>query len=301
MRLENLQQAPHNCTMMGVMRGALDYYGLDFSDAFLYGAGGHAFVLNIHKALCPSGPYVWDREPVNALLAYLGLHTVPFGFFHPQSSASERTAVEGKLMEALDRGVPCYLLNMENQLITGYDDTGFFTAQPWPCADFPPDRLTFGSWAELGDEIHVDLNAIERVDPAPRGRAIEAGLRYAVSVWRAEPADDLDAYAMGARAYSVWGSAVRAGYGFEHGAWWNGVVWSECRARAADFFREIAPMLPSADEAVTNAEGYAEVSSLLERCSDRAMPADDKGTLLMEALDREGACVEGIERLLAAM
>ena len=48
----------------------------------------------------------------------------------------------------MDEDSPCSLLNMENQLITGYDDTGFDTAQPW-CPhnkDFPPRRLSSGTW-----------------------------------------------------------------------------------------------------------------------------------------------------------
>ena len=118
MRLESLKQAPFNTTMMGAMRGALDYYGIAASDAFLYGASGHAFVMNIHKELCPSGPYCWNREPVDALLANVGLRVEALGFFHAGSGAEERARVEARLRESLAAGVPCFLLNMENQLIT---------------------------------------------------------------------------------------------------------------------------------------------------------------------------------------
>ena len=54
------------------------------------------------------------------------------GFFSPASTDKDRAAVEQKLRDALDNGVPCSLINLENQLITGYDATGFDTAQPWP-------------------------------------------------------------------------------------------------------------------------------------------------------------------------
>ena len=60
MDMANLDQAPHNTTLMGVLRGVVDYCGLDISDATLYGSSGHAFVINIHAELCPSGPYCWD-------------------------------------------------------------------------------------------------------------------------------------------------------------------------------------------------------------------------------------------------
>jgi hypothetical protein len=70
----------------------------------------------------------------------LGLEMTDLGFFAPQSTPQDRAAVEQRVREALDAGIPCSLINLENQLITGYDHTGFFTAQPWaPKVDFPPD------------------------------------------------------------------------------------------------------------------------------------------------------------------
>ena len=59
-----------------------------------------------------------------------------------------RSKLEATLRERMDEDSPCSLLNMENQLITGYDDTGFDTAQPWypHNKDFPPRRLSSGTW-----------------------------------------------------------------------------------------------------------------------------------------------------------
>ncbi|HEY3281346.1 MAG TPA: hypothetical protein VGN26_03665 [Armatimonadota bacterium] len=301
MQLSNLKQAPFNTTMMGAMRGALDYYGIPVSDAVLYGASGHAFVLNIHRQLCPSGPYCWDRRPVDALLANVGLRVECLGFFHAESSAEERSAAEGRLREALASGTPCSLTNMENQLITGCDDTGFLTAQPWPCTDFPPRHLTFATWSELGTEIHMDFHVLHRAEPADLAMAVADSLRYAVDLWRNPKAHSGGHYGMGPEAYANWKQAVLDGHGASHGAWWNGTVWSECRARAADYFREVAPVLPSPEDAQELGDGYAALAALLERCADKAVAAETKVTLLAEAQEREEACIARIEALLVRM
>ncbi len=300
MHIEGLVQAPFCTTMMGVMRGALNYYGANVSDAFLFGASGHAFVLNIHKELCPSGPYVWDRRRVEQLLANLGIRPVSLGFFHAGSSTAERASAEQAIRSALDEGTPCSLLNMEHQLITGYDDEGLFTAQPWPEMDYPPARLTYGAWQELGSEIHMELTILDECQPADRTEAVLGSLRYAVEVWRALPGAD-DAYAMGSAAYDWWIEAVQNGHGAHHGAWWNAMVWSECRSQAGAYFREIEEMLPSASQARTLSAGYKEIGELLRRCAPSEVPVQDKVEHLAWARDLEESCIQRIEALLEKM
>jgi len=300
MQIANLTQAPFNCTMMGSLRGALDYYGIPVSDAFLYGASGHAFVLNIHDELCPSGPYVWDRRRVAELLTNVGLRLEPLGFFHAGSASQDRAEAEARLRESLAAGIPCMLTNMEFQLITGVDDTGFSTAQPWACTDFPPSHLTFGTWDELGDGIHMDFHVLHRCEPAEPREAVLDGLRYAVELWRTPAAGDSH-YGMGPNGYANWRGAVEAGHGASHGSWWNGVVWAECRARAADFLREVSSLMPLPHAAPDIADGYVEVASALERCADKEQDATTKLSLLTEAERREEACVAAIEGQLAAV
>ncbi len=301
MQLDNLKQAPFNCTMMGVMRGALDYYRVPVSDAVLYGASGHAFVLNIHKELCPSGPYCWNRGPVDALLANVGLRLEFLGFFEDGAGAEERAAVEARLRESLGAGVPCSLTNMENQLITGWDETGFLTAQPWACNDFPPKHLAFGTWAELTDGIHMDFYVLHRAEPADPKKAVVDSLQYAADLWCNPKAHAGGAYGMGPDGYTNWVEAVKAGHGVGHGNWWNGTVYAECRARAADYLKEVAALLPSRTDAEALSAGYAAIADNLCQCSSKELEADRKVKLLAEAAEREEACVAGIRKALAAM
>ena len=64
MRLHGLKQPPYNTTMMGVVKGALDYYGISRTPGEAFVLSGHAFVMNVHEELCPSGPYSVALRPV---------------------------------------------------------------------------------------------------------------------------------------------------------------------------------------------------------------------------------------------
>jgi hypothetical protein len=280
-------------TLMGVLRGVGDHLGLPHSDATLYRGSGHAFLINIHRQLCPSGPYCWKMERYVELAAGLGIEIADRGFFSNASSAHERAAVEAVLRERLDAGAPCSLLNMENQLITGYDASGFDLAQPWERSEFPPARLSFGSWAEFGDEIHVSFFTYGRTEPQSSRQIAEAALRCALDMLvRPQEFSDGD-YAAGLRAYDNWIAAVEAGHGASHGNWWNATVWAECRARAADYLAEAGRVLPElTDPATELVAAYGTIAGYLERLADREMDRSDKLDLLRETQRLEEANVE---------
>lgn len=299
MQLDNLEVPCFNTTLMGVIRGVADFYGLTHSDAMLYGASGHAFLINIHEVLCPSGPYCWNPERFRALLCNLGLAVTDHGFFAPKNPPEARRKVEELLRGFLDNGVPCSLLNMENQLITGYDDTGFITTQPWaPHVDFPPAHLTFGTWQELGDEFHMNFFSFERCEPVEARAAMVAGLECAADMWRRPVQYTREPYGVGPRAYEKWLGAVAQGHGNSHGNWWNGTVWAECRARAADFLREVGDACPeAAADADGLADAYAGIAALLQRASDKELADEEKRVLLQQALEAEDKAMAEIEPL----
>ncbi len=302
MQLDNLRQPPFNPTLMGALRGAADHLGLQLSTPMLYGLTGHAFVMNIHQELCPSGPYCFAREPIFALARNAGLDIEELGFFWNDGGPCERGELEAKLRAALDDGQPCFLVNMEFQLITGYDETGFLTAQPWPGHDFPQQHLTFGSWAEFGGATHVNFNIVRRCEALPRAQAVRAALGYAQSLWSAPPGGDQEPYAMGAAAYRSWRRAVEDGHGASHGGWWNGMVWAECRDQASQFMAEVGetwPALKSAADCL--ASRYAEVAQALYKVSNKELPADEKIALLTQAAETEAGCVADLAAVAAGL
>lgn len=299
MKLEGLKQAPFNTTKLGALAGAADYLGRSVPPPDLYGATGHAFVINIHKQLCPSGPYCWPDDGYARLLENLGLRQRDLGFFHSGSDAAARAGVEQQVRDALDAGLPCSLLNMENQLITGYDETGFDTAQPWPGHDFPPARLTYGTWQEWGPEVHVNFYVLSAGEPAAWRQAVVDSLDYAVGMHRNPP--DNEDYGLGPNAYANWIAAVPE-HGGGHGNWWNATVWSECRAMAAAYvtgigarFRETAALTGEL------AAVYQSVSESLAKVSDRELAVEPKIELLQSAARAEAAAAEQAAALATAL
>jgi hypothetical protein len=301
--IEGLKVPPFNTTLMGVIRGVADHLGVAASDATLYGASGHAFMINIHAELCPSGPYCWKREPFVRLLRNLGIEMTDLGFFSVQATAAERERIEAFLRDRIDRGIATSLLNFENQLITGYDATGFFTTQPWPPhTDFPPGRLEFGSWKEFGDAFHTNFYTFGRIEAADPKATVLESLLLAADI-HSHPENHTDEpYATGRKAYMTWIQAVRKGHGSSHGNWWNATVWGECRSMAAGYLREIAAEYPAgADVASAMAADYEAIAERLVKISDRQMDPDAKIALLTETAELEVGCAPKIDALVRAM
>ncbi len=303
MELAGLKQPGFNATLMGCFRGAADFYGLDLSTPMLYGLTGHAFVINIHQQICPSGPYCWNRDPFYAVARNVGLETEPLGFCWLRGGDRPREEIEARLRAALDEGHVCFLINMEYQLITGYDQTGMFTAQPWaPKLDFPQKHLTWTTWAEFGDEVHVDFHILRRREPADRLTAVVASLRYAQDLW-ANPTRHGDRdYGVGPDAWRNWWQAVEAGHGTGHGQWWNATVWGECREQAAAWLTELGQLYPTTAQVVAPlAQGYRRVAECLKQAANRELPAAEQLALLAEGarLDTDGNA--GLSDVLAAL
>lgn len=301
MKLDNLSQGRLNTTLMGVVKAVLDYYHLDASEAWAFGGSGHAFLINIHDQLCPSGPYCWKYDGFRNLLRNLGLELTDLGFFTHNSSLEERAAVEQKLKQSLDSGIPCSLANMENQVISGYDDKAFFTAQPWgdSCGGFPPATLTFGTWPEFKDETHVNFFTFEKLAPADDTTVVQDSLGYALDLFRHPEKYNFERYGIGLKAYDNWTGAVATGHGSSHGNWWNGTVWSECRAMASVYFAEVAKRLDKlAGPAEELSSSYRQIADLLSKAADKEMKPADKTAVLAELKEKEAAAITQVGSLL---
>ncbi|MHB0999064.1 MAG: hypothetical protein ACYC27_07440 [Armatimonadota bacterium] len=302
MKLENLQMAPFNTTLMGVLKGIASYYGINASDQMLFGKSGHAFLMNIHKELCPSGPYCWNWIPFIKLVQNMGIGMIDQGFFHGGSSESERRSIEQQIIGSLESEIPCSLMNMENQLITGYDDTGLLTAQPWPGMDFPQSHLTFGTWEEFGNDIHANFFTFTQVEPADKIAAIRSCLEYAIDLYENPRNHTSEDYGIGPDAYLNWITAVDNGHGSSHGNWWNAMVWSECREMASRFFTEIAADYPDLAHIASDLPpDYAAIANALNKAGDKEMDAGQKIGLLKQAASLEAGCVPKIKELIQKM
>ena len=302
--IPNLKMYPFETTMIGVLKGIADYFEIHVSDAWLFGGSGHAFLINIHDQLCPSGPYCWKYEGFYSLLRNLGISMKELGFFHAESTSVERGKIEVILKKNIDAEVPCSMLNMENQLISGYDakHSHFIVQKPWPKADLPftPETLTFQTWKELGDEIHVNFFSFEKTSEADDATIVKESLRYAVDLARNPEKYRLDShYHVGLDAYTAWIQAVKDGHGASHGNWWNGTVWWECRKMASNYFAEIAQKFKGkiSDDASRLCNQYAKIAELVFKASDKKLADNEKIRTLREAQTIEESCIDGIEKM----
>jgi len=299
-KLENLRQPPFNTCLVGVVKGALDYYGSDVSAAAAFGGSGHAFLMNVHEQLCPSGPYCWKYAEFYPLVRSLGLEMIELGFFLKDSPPEQRAVVEREVREHLDKGEPCGMGNMDNQLIYGYDESRLLATQPWgtSCCTTPP-GLTFGTWAEFGNDMHATFWAFRKTPAADESKVIRDSLRYAVDLFQNPGKHSLEHYAMGEAAYDNWVKAVEAGHGASHGSWWNGVVWSECRAMAGAWFEEIADKHRHVSaQARTLGSAYKEIAARLAKVSNKDMDAGEKVRIVREAKALEQEAIGDVGKLL---
>jgi len=95
--LEGLRWTPKWVSHLGCVKGCLDFLGVPASDAWLFGATGHAFVLNIHEAVCPSGPTAWNAEVVRRLGRNVGYET--YGLNSRRGEAAGLRALEAVAAE----------------------------------------------------------------------------------------------------------------------------------------------------------------------------------------------------------
>ena len=304
MRTADLQQPPYDTSQMGVAKGALDHYGIACTPGKAFVASGHAFVLNVHEELCPSGPYVWHYLRSFELLRNLGLDVELLGMALPNAAASEKAVLEAKVREALDAGAVCSVLNLDHQLILGYDDAGFVLAQPWGDASATtPARLSYGSWHECNVGPQLVFYQFTQCEPAvgAEARAISAALDFGLELWRHPGHYADERYGLGAKAYANWIAGLDAGGGDVHGNWWNGVVWGECRERAGDYFQDLAaadfPGPIDQEPARHLAIGYRSVARLLYRAADKTATVADKRGFVAEAQEIETSCMERIAAL----
>ncbi len=301
MRATETPQPPYDTSLLGVAVASARHYGLDRTPEEAFVLSGHAFALNIHPDLCPSGPYCWDFGRSLALLANFGLEMRELGALPPSAAPGDKRRLEDRVRRELERGAVCSLLNLDHQLIEGFDEEGFVLARPWGSeAPSTPGRLTFGTWDECQSGPPV---AFYRLAPcAARSEApLADALDFAIEGWQ-RPAGITEApYRFGPDGYDLWLAALGNGKIDEHGNWWNASVWGECRAFAARYFTEppqdALPGWLQPGPARELGERYAAVASRLRDASEATRSKAVRHDLVAEARDIEADCVGRLARL----
>ena len=130
--LERLNWEPMWVAHLGCMKGCADYLGLKIPKAWLFGGTGHAFVINIHESLCPSGPTNWNTEMLFKLSRNLGIRISRVtGYKEDPDFEEKRWEAFDLVKEYIDSGLPCYSWELEipeYYVIKGYTDAEYIYA-----------------------------------------------------------------------------------------------------------------------------------------------------------------------------
>ena len=252
-KLENFHWKPHWVSHLGCILACKDYLGMAVSDAAVFGGTGHAFVINIHHELCPSGPTAWKSEMIFENIKNLGLEIS--GHFCWQSEGEDKFYQAQQetwemVRRSIDENLPCYCWYLdEYAIIDGYDETGYYLKGPGNEAGVGP-----VSWQKLGKEGVAFLEAYH-VSKTGKRPSAEDIVRDAFQAAAAH-ANNLkgwifDDYRSGVEAYDWWIAALEQGKAGAFGNGYNAQVWCECRAYAVEFLEEFVEKLSGQKGALT--------------------------------------------------
>jgi hypothetical protein len=304
---------------LGCIKGCLDFLGIEIGNAWLYGGTGHAFVINLHKEVCPSGPTAWNTTKLFELGRNLGykLDSV-FATKGQDNFAEMQKRAWEHVQSAIDQGTPCYGWELEIPefyVVYGYDDAGYYFSGPG-CDDGKGPK----PWHELGDtgigvlELYSVWPGETADDATTVKQALSFALEHAVTSneWTHED------YKTGLAGYDNWINALQEGKASDMGMRYNTGVWLECRQNAVGFLEEAKGRLKSRADALFDvalahyrivSESLGEVAEIypwsFEASDEDVLPVDDKNHAAVETLkaarEAEAAGLQALEKIVAAL
>lgn len=238
-KIENLKWKPHWTSHIGCLIGCKEFLGVDVSDAAVFGATGHAFIINMHAECCLSGPTAWKTEMIFNLGKNIGLDSeMVFAEKHqPDFAGQQRKAFEF-VQQNIDAGVPCYgweLKIPEYYVVNGYDDNGYYYSGPG-CDH----GKGFAAWEKLGNtkigilEMYNVRAGEVKAPEAVLHEAFDAALKHAGNTenWT------FPNHRSGLAGYAWWIAALEEGKAGQMRHSYNAAVWHECRTYAVQFLEE---------------------------------------------------------------
>jgi len=270
-KIENLSWKCMWTTHIGCIKGCLDFLGIKVSDGWLFGASGHAFIINLHEVVCASGPTAWHTEMllklsknVGCVIEGISVTKRDADFAELQKQAWEST------QKALDDDTPCYGWELEipeYYVVYGYDDAGYYFSGP-KCDEGKGPK----PWQELGDS---DIGFLEMFTVKPSKSAddiktVKEALTFALEHSKDQDKWTYPKYKTGLAGYDNWIKALEEGKADGFGMAYNSAVWSECRHHAVEFLKEAKERVGGkAGTAFEEAIGhYQQVAENLKKVAD---------------------------------
>lgn len=315
-KLEGLRWSPSWVSHLGCIKGSLDYLGVEMTDGWLYGGTGHAFVLNISKDACPSGPTAWNTTMLSRLGRNLGYVTEGiFGTKREGDLAALQKQAWDFVRGALDQGFPCYGWELEIPefyVIYGYDDAGYCFSGPG-CDEGKGPK----PWQHLGDTGIgiVELHSVKPGQTVDDRTVVREALSFALEFAQGPEKWGFPEYEVGLAGYDQWIADTEAGTPIRIGMSYHAAVWESCRRHGVQFLSEARERLGEGmaarfDEAIglyeIVAENLRKVTALypFDR-SDNPIGVDDKSRAavksLQDAREAEGAGLQALAKIVEAL
>ncbi|MHA1136064.1 MAG: ArsR/SmtB family transcription factor [Candidatus Thorarchaeota archaeon] len=237
--LKKLKWQPRWVSHLGAVEASLKFLKQKISPAWIYGGTGHAFIINIAKDLCPSGPTAWRTMMLHELSSNLGYRVD--GIFAVKTNPEFPRLQEkawNHAIECIDKEIPCYGWELEAPEfynITGYDDVGYHYSGPG-CENGKGPK----PWRDLGN-TGIGILEVYSVHPSGTANPVKAIKQALVkSLYHASNPEDtiFPNYRSGLTGYDWWISAIEYGSAQVMGHAYNAGVWAECRKFAAQFLKE---------------------------------------------------------------
>jgi len=237
--MKKLRWKPRWVSHLGAVEASLKFLKQKISTAWIYGGTGYAFIINIAKDLCPSGPTAWRTMMLYELAPNLG-YKVDGVFAQKSNPEFPRLQEKGwnHVKECIDNEIPCYGWELEAPEfynINGYNDVGYYFSGP-SCEDGKGPK----PWRDLGNTSIgiLEVYSLHPSDTANPVKAIKES--FEKTLYHATNPDDIiyPNYRSGLKGYDWWISAIEDGSAVGMGHSYNAAVWTECRKFAAQFLKE---------------------------------------------------------------
>ncbi len=239
---------------LGAIKGCLDYLGIETGMPSLAGGLGYAFIINIARGLCPSGPYfsvACTGDLLPRLGENLGSHVeAVFGWEDSPEAAQRREEAKELTIRGVKQGLPVYFWAAPG--------IGYTVIQ-----DADEDGIKYGNkgdmsrkWSEFGG---VEFYCISRsAKDADWRKAAREGIGFAIEhsqnpvKWRTKRGD-YDNF--GLQAYDAWAEAIRnKDCAAEIGGLAVAGLWHRCRTLALEYLNNL--------DSLTNGD----MSLLIDEC-----------------------------------
>lgn len=277
---------PRWMSLMSCIESSLKYMDIDYSTSWLYGITGQAFIISMHRDVCPSSPSASSEYYLDDIIKRgekAGYKAQSFRLRRTERNyRQKRQMILDEIKKAVDQKRPCFGigLDIEYCLITGYDESG----------------ICYNSFETNDGYIKIDDFNNESIEvyilsPGETDhsiRAVKESFRFALK--HANGKSISKYYSTGLQAYDTWINAIQKGnaMGTHFGMGNNAGSWHECRKYAIDFLIEAKSKLKSNPETASDHQKYVQDKTIAaETCRLllQAKSAEEKGLQILKKIE----------------